>query len=85
MIFPSLEEIVKHTINYKFLPHSDIIERIKKDKAAWENYQRFSDSYQRIRIAILTVPVTDQLSLENGFPTLLIKHEKINLLKVMEE
>ncbi len=53
MIFPSLEEFVKHTINYKFLPHSDIIERIKKDKAAWENYQRFSDSYQRIRIAYI--------------------------------
>jgi len=53
MIHPSLELIVKHTINDKFLPPSDIIERIKKDKAAWENYQRFSDSYKRIRIAYI--------------------------------
>jgi len=53
MIHPSLELIVKHTINDKFLPPSDIIETIKKDRTAWENYQMFSDSYKRIRIAYI--------------------------------
>lgn len=31
----------------------DIISRIKKDKEAWKNYQSFSDSYKRIRIAYI--------------------------------
>ena len=53
MIHPSLEKIVRQTINYKFLPPSDIIEAIKKDRIAWENYQMFSDSYKRIRIAYI--------------------------------
>jgi len=53
MIHPSLEKIVRQTINYKFLPPSDIIETIKKDRIAWGNYQTFSDSYKRIRIAYI--------------------------------
>lgn len=53
MIHPSLELIVKQTINYKFVPPSDIIEAIKEDRTAWENYQLFSDSYKRIRIAYI--------------------------------
>ena len=53
MIHPSLEKIVRQTINYKFLPPSDIIDMIKKDRTAWENYQMFSDSYKRIRIAYI--------------------------------
>lgn len=53
MIHPSLEKIVTQTINYKFFPPSDIIETIRKDRIAWENYQKFSDSYKRIRIAYI--------------------------------
>jgi uncharacterized protein YdeI (YjbR/CyaY-like superfamily) len=53
MIHPSLEKIVRQTINYKFVPSSDIIDAIKKDRIAWENYQMFSDSYKRIRIAYI--------------------------------
>ena len=33
-------------------PH-DIIETIKEDKEAWKNYQNFSDSYKRIRVAYI--------------------------------
>lgn len=53
MIHPSFEKIVRQTIKYKFLPPTDIIETIKKDRTAWENYQMFSDSYKRIRIAYI--------------------------------
>lgn len=53
MIHPSLEFIVRQTINQKYLPPSDIIETIQKDKNAWGNYQMFSDSYKRIRIAYI--------------------------------
>lgn len=53
MIHPPLEKIVQQTIKSKFLFPSDIIETIKKDRIAWENYQMFSDSYKRIRIAYI--------------------------------
>lgn len=53
MIHPSLELIVKHIINKEFIPPSDIIEMLKKDKTVWENYIRFSDSYKKIRIAYI--------------------------------
>ena len=53
MIHPSLEFSVKQTINHKYLPPSDIIETIQKDIIAWENFQMFSDSYKRIRIAYI--------------------------------
>lgn len=53
MIHPSLEFIVKQTISYKFVPPSDIIETIRKDRTAWGNYQMLSDSYKRIRIAYI--------------------------------
>lgn len=29
---------------------SDILKRLRQDKAAWENFQRFPESYRRIRI-----------------------------------
>ena len=31
----------------------DIIDKIKSDKIAWENYQEFSPSYKRIRVAYI--------------------------------
>ena len=32
---------------------NDIIDRLKADKTIWKNYQQFSDSYKRIRIAYI--------------------------------
>lgn len=31
----------------------DIIDELKKDETVWENYQKFSDSYKRIRVAYI--------------------------------
>ncbi len=31
----------------------DILEAIKADKEAWKNFQKFSETYQRIRIAFI--------------------------------
>ncbi len=33
----------------------DIIARLKEDKTVWNNYQLFSDTYKRIRIAYIEV------------------------------
>ena len=53
MIHPKLQEAVKKVISVPFEFPKDIIAEIKKDKKTWENYQNFSDSYKRIRIAYI--------------------------------
>ena len=53
MIHPKVRESVKKVINKRFVFPKDIIMEIKKDKEAWKNYQSFSESYKRIRIAYI--------------------------------
>ncbi len=47
-----LEDVEKVT-KEKFVFSSDIIEKIETDKNTWENFQRMSESYKRIRIAYI--------------------------------
>ena len=37
----------------EFIFPPDILDTIKADEGAWENYQNFSDSYKRIRVAFI--------------------------------
>ena len=53
LIHPKLEKEIKKVISVPFVFPKDIIQAIKKDKEAWENYQSFSDSYKRIRVAYI--------------------------------
>ena len=53
LIHPKVREIVLPVINEPFVFPSDIIEALKQDEAVWENYQRFTDAYKRIRIAYI--------------------------------
>jgi uncharacterized protein YdeI (YjbR/CyaY-like superfamily) len=48
-VVESLEDILEK----EFIFPADIIEAIKADKKAWENYQNFSDVYKRIRVAFI--------------------------------
>ncbi len=40
-------------LNEEFVVPPDILKAIKANKQAWENFQKFSDSYKRIRIAFI--------------------------------
>ena len=53
MIHPKLESEIKKIIDEPFVFPKDILAEIKKDKIAWQNYQGFTDSYKRIRIAYI--------------------------------
>ena len=53
MIHQSVKESVKQILKEKFIFPSDIIKAIKKDKKVWENYQKFSEPYKRIRVAYI--------------------------------
>ena len=41
------------TLEQEFVFPLDILTAIKADKQAWENYQNFSDTYKRIRVAFI--------------------------------
>jgi uncharacterized protein YdeI (YjbR/CyaY-like superfamily) len=44
---------VDQALKTEFVFPTDIIEAIKKNKTAWQNYVNFSPAYQRIRIAYI--------------------------------
>jgi Bacteriocin-protection, YdeI or OmpD-Associated len=51
-----MDEIVEslgNVLEQKFVFPADILEAIKADKQAWENYQKFSEPYKRIRVAFI--------------------------------
>ena len=53
MILPKFEEKIQNVLSEPFTFPNDIIDKLKKDKMVWKNYQQFSDSYKRIRIAYI--------------------------------
>ena len=52
-ILPQVLETIRNIIDEEFVFPKDIIKAIRQDKDAWKNYQAFSDSYKRIRIAYI--------------------------------
>ena len=53
MIHPSVRESVLPIIRSPFVFPEDILDELKRDEIVWENYQGFTDSYKRIRIAYI--------------------------------
>lgn len=53
MVHPKFEDKIRNVLSDPFVFPDDIIDRLKEDKIIWENYQRFSDEYKRIRIAYI--------------------------------
>ena len=53
LIHPSIEPMIIDVIKKPFVFPQDILDEIKKDRKAWENYESFSEPYKRIRIAYI--------------------------------
>jgi len=53
LIHQSIKEDVLKIIRQDFIFPKDILEQLKKEKPVWDNYQNFSESYKRIRIAYI--------------------------------
>ncbi|MBQ2469239.1 MAG: YdeI/OmpD-associated family protein [Clostridia bacterium] len=53
MIHPSVRESVLPIIREPFVFPRDITDALKADETVWENYQRFSEPYKRIRVAYI--------------------------------
>lgn len=52
-IHPGFEDTIQNVLSEAFIFPEDITDRLKEDETVWKNYQRFSDSYKRIRIAYI--------------------------------
>ena len=52
-IIKEVAETLGDILKEEFVFPPDILKAIQADKEAWKNYQRFSDSYKRIRIAFI--------------------------------
>lgn len=48
-VFEDIEKVTKE----KFVFSRDIVEKLKMDKKTWENFQKMSEPYKRIRIAYI--------------------------------
>lgn len=53
MIHSSIRESVAGIISAAYEFPEDIIDTIRKDEIAWENYEKFSEPYKRIRVAYI--------------------------------
>ena len=51
MIHPSLIETANMIVNEEFIFPGDIMDPIREDEIAWKNFQNFSDSYKRLKVA----------------------------------
>ncbi len=53
IIHPAFVSTVQEIISREFVFPKDILDEIQSDKIAWNNYNRFSEPYKRIRIAYI--------------------------------
>jgi len=53
LIHESVRDAVSKVLAEEFVYPEDIIEALRKDDVVWENYQQFTDSYKRIRVAYI--------------------------------
>lgn len=52
-VIKEVAETLQEILEEKFIFPADILKALKANKEAWRNYQKFSDSYKRIRIAFI--------------------------------
>ena len=53
MLHPNVREAVLPVIRAPYIFPSDILNVIKSDTVAWENYEKLSEPYKRIRVAYI--------------------------------
>ena len=51
LLHPEIYEKVTNILSEEFVYPSDIITALQADKETWQNFQRFSEAYKRIRVA----------------------------------
>ena len=52
-VLPAVQATLGDVLTEEFVLPEDILEEIKTNKQAWENFQKFSPEYKRIRVAFI--------------------------------
>ncbi len=81
LLHPSVKDVVDEVLSRPFQFPEDIIDLIKEDPVAWENYKGFSPGYQRIRIAFIDYARKRPDEFEKRLKNFLEKTRKNELIK----
>ena len=81
MIHPLILDKAKKIASEKFIFPTDIIRFLKKDEVVWENYNKFLDSYNRIRIAYIESARNRPEEFEKRLSNFIEKTKKSKLIK----
>lgn len=76
----SIRESVERALGTEFVFPTDIIKAIKENDKAWRNYQKFSSSYQRIRIAYIDAARNRPLEFKKRLSNFIKKTEQNKLI-----
>lgn len=53
LIHPSVVDSIRFILEEEYVFPEDILDELRRDPVVWENYNRFSESYRRLRIAYI--------------------------------
>jgi len=81
MIHPKFENKIQKALSEPFIFPDDIIGQLKEDETVWKNYQRFSDTYKRIRIGYIEAARKRPEEFEKRLANFLIKTKENKLIK----
>lgn len=81
MIHPKIEDKIRKVLSEPFVYPDDIMSKLKDDSTAWENYQSFSDSYKRIRIAYIDAARKRPQEFERRLNSFINKTHKNQMIK----
>lgn len=81
LIHPKLLRDVEKIIQEEFLFPKDILEKLKSDKTAWNNYEAFSEPYKRIRIAYIESARKRPEEFEKRLNNFIVKTKENKLIK----
>lgn len=81
MIHPKVRDTVLDVINAPYEFPVDILEVIRKDQRAWENYEKFPESYKRIRIAYIDAARKRPLEFKKRLENFICKSRENKLIR----
>lgn len=53
MIHPSVVDSIRFILDEEYVFPEDILDELRRDPVVWENYNKFSESYRRLRVAYI--------------------------------
>ncbi len=80
MLHPKIKAEVQALIEAPFVFPADILDAIRQNSAAWENYQHFSEPYKRIRIAYIDAARKRPAEFEKRLANFIAKTEENKLI-----